>query len=211
MCFHDVLLLVIDERLRLSFRLARLGGVWIVLIKVSNQNGSNGYYRLTWLVVLAIQAFLMRDEESYRLLPLLHPPLVLGVSCFSFAVRLLVVGVYDLASWWLRWWSELVSDRYPVFHFIRISSVESSLVSTKKLIHDSKTLTSKGPNLEVKKKSPCEEQVSSSNTTIPCIHESMYKSMYKVRFLPMLVLGEAGPSREMSPFYREGIMQIPRF
>jgi hypothetical protein len=24
-------------------------------------------------------------------------------------------------------------------------------------------------------------------------------------------LGEAGPSREMSPFYREGIMQIPRF
>jgi hypothetical protein len=84
-------------------------------------------------------------------------------------------------------------------------------VSTKKLIHDSKTLTSKGPNLEVKKKSPCEEQVSSSNTTIPCIHESMYKSMYKVRFLPMLVLGEAGPSREMSPFYREGIMQIPRF
>lgn len=46
-----------------------------MLIKVSNQNGSNGYYRLTWLVVLAIQAFLMRDEESYRLLPLLHPPL----------------------------------------------------------------------------------------------------------------------------------------
>jgi len=47
-----------------------------------------------------------------------------------------------LVAWWVRWRSEIVSDVCPVFYFFWIQMPsESYLVSTKKLIHDSKTPT----------------------------------------------------------------------